>query len=89
MIKKIDNLFSLILTGIIKFYKFLISPFFHNACHYDPTCSEYFIQCLKEFGFIKGSFKGILRILRCHPIKFLGGGFGYDPVIIKKIKNGK
>jgi len=89
MIKKIDKLFSLILTGFIKFYKFLISPFFHNACHYDPTCSEYFIQSLKEFGFIKGSLKGILRILRCHPIKFLGGGFGYDPVINRKIKDGK
>ena len=89
MIKKIDKLFSLILTSFIKFYKFLISPLFHNACHYDPTCSEYFIQSLKEFGFIKGSLKGILRILRCHPIKFLGGGFGYDPVINRKIKDGK
>jgi putative component of membrane protein insertase Oxa1/YidC/SpoIIIJ protein YidD len=47
------------------------------------------MQSLKEFGFIKGSLKGILRILRCHPIKFLGGGFGYDPVINRKIKDGK
>ena len=58
MIKKMDNFFSFILTKIIKLYKFLLSPFFHNACHYDPTCSEYFIQCLKEFGFIKDVLKG-------------------------------
>jgi len=50
-----------------------------------PTCSEYSIEALKEFGLIKGSFMSLKRILSCHPIKFLGGGEGFDPVD-KKIK---
>ena len=29
---------------------------------------------------------GIKRILTCHPIKFLGGGDGFDPVLKKKDK---
>ena len=64
---------------IIKFYKYFISSFFHSNCRYLPTCSEYFIDSLKLNGIFKGSFLGIRRILRCHPIKILGGGSGFDP----------
>ena len=69
-----------ILISLIKFYKLFISPYLGNRCRYLPTCSEYFIECLKEFGLIKGLAKGTKRILSCHPIKFLGGGKGFDPV---------
>ena len=37
-------------------------------------------EALKEFGLAKGGFKSLKRILSCHPIKFLGGGDGFDPV---------
>mgnify|MGYP001254655953 FL=1 len=71
---------------IIKFYKLFISPYLGNNCRYLPTCSEYFIDSLKEYGAIKGSIKGLKRISSCHPIKFLGGGNGFDPVVKKKVK---
>ena len=58
----------------------MISPLFGPSCRYMPTCSEYSIEALKTFGFIKGSFLSLKRILSCHPIKFLGGGEGFDPV---------
>ena len=74
------------LIYLIKFYKFLISPILGNNCRYLPTCSEYFIDCLNEYGVLKGSYKGLKRILSCHPIKFLGGGHGLDPVKKKNIK---
>ena len=67
------------LIHTIKFYRYFISPYFHSNCRYLPTCSEYFIDCLKLNGTIKGSLLGIKRILRCHPIKILGGGNGFDP----------
>ena len=69
-----------ILISLIKFYKLFISPYLGNRCRYLPTCSEYFIECLEEFGFLKGLTKGTKRIFSCHPIKFLGGGKGFDPV---------
>ena len=74
------NIFTKVLIKVIKGYKYLISPLFGNSCRYLPTCSEYSIDALKQFGFVKGLFMSIKRILSCHPIKFLGGGEGFDPV---------
>ena len=81
---KIMNNFLIL---IIKFYKYFISSYLHSNCRYLPTCSEYFIDSLKLNGFFKGFFLGIKRILRCHPIKFLGGGSGFDPA--PNLKKGK
>ena len=74
------NIFTDILIKLIKGYKFLISPLLGNSCRYMPTCSEYSIEALKNFGLFKGSYLSLKRILSCHPIKFLGGGEGFDPV---------
>ena len=64
---------------LIKFYKYLISPYILSNCRYLPTCSEYFIDCLKLNGISKGFLLGVRRILRCHPVKILGGRSGFDP----------
>ena len=74
------KIFSFIIIYLIKFYKFFISPYFPSSCRYLPTCSEYFIDSLNEHGVFRGTLNGIKRILSCHPIKFLGGGEGFDPV---------
>ena len=81
---RIINYFFILL---IKFYKFFISPFFPYSCRYQPTCSEYFLDCIKLNGSLKGSYIGVKRLLRCHPIKFLGGRSGFDPV--PNLKKGK
>ena len=69
-----------IFIKFIELYKIYISPYMGNNCRYLPTCSEYFIDSLEEKGVFKGIIKGTKRILSCHPIKFLGGGEGFDPV---------
>ena len=79
------QIIKFILIKIIKFYKLFISPYLGNNCRYMPTCSEYFMESLEDMVFFKGSLKGTKRILSCHPIRFLGGGEGFDPVK-KKIK---
>ena len=80
-----------ILICIIKVYQYLISPLLGNRCRFLPTCSEYFIEALKTRGLMKGLKLGSKRILKCHPIKKLGGSEGIDfvPVVNKKeSKNG-
>ena len=72
---------------IIKFYKFFISPFLSPNCRYQPTCSEYFIDCIKLNGTLRGILLGTKRILKCHPIKILGGNSGFDPA--PNLKKGK
>ena len=74
------NIFSKLLILLIKLYKLIISPYLGNNCRFLPTCSEYFIESLEKHGFLKGSYFGFKRLFSCHPIKFLGGGEGFDPV---------
>tara|TARA_S200000501_G_scaffold364711_1_gene397231 strand:+ start:190 stop:441 length:252 start_codon:yes stop_codon:yes gene_type:complete len=74
------TIFTKILINFIKAYKFIISPLLGNSCRYLPTCSEYSIEALKTYGLIKGLLISFKRILSCHPIKFLGGGEGFDPI---------
>ncbi|EHQ92375.1 membrane protein insertion efficiency factor YidD [Desulfosporosinus youngiae] len=65
-----------ILVGLIRVYQKFISPLKGQTCRFYPSCSEYSIQALQKYGLIKGSWKSIRRILRCHP--FNPGG--HDPV---------
>ena len=74
------NIFTNILIKVIRGYRFIISPLLGQSCRYLPTCSEYIIEALKEFVLAKGTLMSLKRILSCHPIKFLGGGDGFDPV---------
>ncbi len=74
------NIFTYVIIKLIKAYKFLISPLLGDCCRYQPTCSDYSIDSIKIFGLFKGSILSLKRILSCHPIKFLGGGEGFDPV---------
>ena len=67
-----------VLINIIKIYQYFISPLLGNRCRFLPTCSEYFIEALKTYGLIKGLKLGSKRILKCHPIKSLGGSEGLD-----------
>ncbi len=71
-----------IVIYLIKFYKKAISPFLPNSCRFYPTCSDYSMQAIREFGLLKGGFMSIKRIGRCHP--FNPGG--YDPVPGKNAK---
>ena len=62
---------------LINLYRKYISPLKRKpSCIYIPTCSQYAIEAVEKYGFLKGSFLAVKRILRCHP--FAKGG--YDPV---------
>jgi putative membrane protein insertion efficiency factor len=63
------------LVLLIRGYKMTLSRVIGNRCRFQPSCSTYYIDALKKYGFICGSAKGIWRLCRCHP--FNPGGF--DP----------
>ena len=73
-----DKILVNISIFLIKVYKYLLSPLLGNKCRFLPSCSEYFIESLLEHGFASGFYLGVKRILRCHPIKLLGGRSGLD-----------
>ena len=65
-----------IALALIRTYKRVLSPFLGNNCRYYPTCAAYADEAIRKYGFLKGSFLGGKRLLRCHP--FHAGGV--DPV---------
>lgn len=73
-----------VMIQLINLYQRTPGPW-HNKCRYYPTCSEYFKISLERFGFFKGSYLGMKRILRCNPL----GSSGYDPVPENKKKGVK
>ena len=62
--------------GLIKAYQYGIRPMLGQRCRFFPSCSEYTAEAIGEYGVIRGSTMGALRLAKCHP--WHTGG--YDPV---------
>ena len=83
----ISNILVFLALSLIKFYTFFISPLLGVRCRFLPSCSEYCSESLKEYGLIKGGLYSLKRIIRCQPIKILGGADGIDLVPTKKYRS--
>ena len=57
-----------LLIACIRVYQKALSPVFPPSCRFYPTCSEYAVQVLREYGVWRGLLKGTWRVLRCHPL---------------------
>ncbi len=65
-----------VLMGVVKAYRFFLSPWLGSACRFTPTCSQYALQALDRHGPTAGSYLAARRLLRCHP----ACAGGHDPV---------
>ena len=63
------------LVSVIRLYQ-RYRPYKTPNCRFHPTCSEYMVQALEKYGFLKGISLGLRRIMSCHP----WGKHGYDPL---------
>jgi len=72
---------------LIRFYQLVLSPMKlaifgpGSGCRYRPTCSQYAIECFREFSPLRAAYLTMKRIFSCHP----WGGSGYDPIPKKKV----
>ncbi len=67
---------TFICLALIRFYRLFISPIKPRVCRFYPSCSQYTYEAIYKYGFLKGFWMGLKRILSCHP--FNPGG--YHPV---------
>lgn len=75
MLRWFARLPKLFAISLVRFYQRGISPLIGPRCRFTPTCSNYMIQAIEKHGLLRGTAKGIWRIIRCNPFT-LGG---YDP----------
>lgn len=74
-----DGKLSLAARGslaVIRAYQRYLSPRKPPVCRFTPTCSEYMVQAIHQYGALRGSWLGLKRIARCHP----WSPGGYDPI---------
>ena len=65
-----------ILMWLVQGYRRFISPMFGRHCRFEPTCSAYALEALREHGALRGISLTVRRLARCQP--WNAGGF--DPV---------
>ena len=63
------------LIALVRLYQYALSPIFGRHCRFDPSCSAYFIEAVRKYGAVGGTWRGIWRICRCNP----WSRGGYDP----------
>lgn len=63
------------LVLLLRAYQRLLSPLLGDRCKYHPTCSQYAVDALREYGAAKGTVLGTWRVLRCNP--WSAGGVDY------------
>ncbi|MCX8033374.1 MAG: membrane protein insertion efficiency factor YidD [Thermoleophilia bacterium] len=75
------NLIVTALIWCVRGYQIFVSPFLPRVCKYYPSCSQYAIDAIRQFGPARGVVLAAWRLLRCNPLS-MGG---YDPVEQQKV----
>lgn len=63
------------MINFVMLYRATLGLFMGGQCRFTPTCSQYAIDAINKYGAVRGGWKALKRISRCHP----WGGRGYDP----------
>jgi putative membrane protein insertion efficiency factor len=75
VMRPVSSLASGVIVGLVWFYRVTLGWLLGGHCRYQPSCSEYMIQAVRKHGPVRGAWRGMKRIGRCHP----WGGGGWDP----------
>jgi hypothetical protein len=72
--------------ALIRAYQVVVSPFLPPACRFYPSCSQYAVEAIREYGLLRGGALALARLARCHPLH--PGGIDFVPVRVPKSSQG-
>ena len=64
-----------VLLAPLHLYRRVISPLLPARCRYYPSCSQYAVEAVREYGAVRGFVLAAWRVLRCNPLS--SGGFDH------------
>ena len=70
-----------VLIAPIRVYQRVVSPMFPRRCKYHPTCSQYAVDAIREFGVARGVVLASWRLLRCNPWSHGGVDYAHDQTV--------
>lgn len=73
---------SRLFIAVIRAYQLTISPLLGPCCRFHPSCSNYWIEAIGSHGALRGTWLGVRRLLKCHPLH----PGGLDPVPTMDVK---
>lgn len=75
LLRPINALATWLLIAFVWVYRFTLGWLLGGQCRFQPTCSQYMLDAVAKYGPWRGGWRGIKRVLKCHP----WGCSGYDP----------
>lgn len=72
-----------VLIAPIRAYQKVVSPMFPRRCKYHPTCSQYAVDAIREFGVMRGMVLASWRLLRCNPWSHGGVDYAHDQTVFR------
>jgi putative membrane protein insertion efficiency factor len=69
--------------GLVHAYRLVLSPLLGGRCKYYPSCSQYALDALREFGFFRGTVLAAWRVLRCNPWSHGGVDHAHDQRVFR------
>jgi len=67
----------------VRAYQVAVSPLIGPRCKYHPTCSQYALDALREYGFVRGTILAGWRLLRCNPWSHGGVDYARDQTLFR------
>jgi hypothetical protein len=58
---------TVVLVGLLRVYRSVVSPLYGPVCRYYPSCSAYAMQAVQTHGGVRGGWLAARRLARCHP----------------------
>ena len=85
LVRRVMLIPSRLVQLVIKLYRRVISPMIPNRCRYYPSCSQYAVDAVSDYGVVRGTVLSGWRLIRCNPLSNGGVDHVHDQNIFRRV----